>query len=60
MAAQEVVILVHGLWVHGVVMMPLRRRIARCGYRAVSYSYPSVRLALAENAERLEIGRAHV
>lgn len=53
MSAQEVVILVHGLWVHGVVMTPLRRRIARCGYRAVSYSYPSMRLTLAENAERL-------
>lgn len=53
MSAQEVVILVHGLWVHGVVMTPLRRRIARCGYRALSYSYPSVRLTLTENAERL-------
>ena len=54
MSAQDVVILVHGLWVHGVVMTPLRRRIARNGYRAVSYSYPSVRLNLTENAERLE------
>lgn len=53
MSAPDVVILVHGLWVHGVVMTPLRRRIARCGYRAVSYSYPSMRLTLSENAERL-------
>lgn len=53
MSAQETVILVHGLWVHGVVMTPLRWRIARGGYRAVSYSYPSVRLTLTENAERL-------
>lgn len=49
----EAVIVVHGLWVHGVIMEYLRRRIARCGYRAVSYSYPTMRLALDENAERL-------
>lgn len=53
MSAPDVVILVHGLWVHGVVMAPLRRRIARSGYRTASYSYPSVRLTLTENAERL-------
>jgi hypothetical protein len=53
MPAQVVVILAHGLWVHGVVMAPLRHRIARCGYRVVSYSYPSVRLTLIDNAGRL-------
>jgi pimeloyl-ACP methyl ester carboxylesterase len=49
----ETVVLVHGLWVHGMVMEWIRRRIERNGYRAVSYSYPSVRLTLAENVERL-------
>ena len=49
----ETVILVHGLWVHGLAMELLRRRIERGGWRAVSYSYPSVRLTLAENVERL-------
>jgi len=49
----EVVILVHGLWVHGIAMELMRRRVARCGYRALAYSYPSMRLTLAENAERL-------
>lgn len=53
MTEPETVILVHGLWVHGVVMALLRRRIARCGYRALSYTYPSMRLTLTENAERL-------
>jgi pimeloyl-ACP methyl ester carboxylesterase len=48
----EVVILVHGLWVHGIAMELMRRRVARCGYRALAYSYPSMRLTLAENAER--------
>ncbi|HEX9672263.1 MAG TPA: alpha/beta hydrolase [Burkholderiales bacterium] len=45
--------LVHGLWVHGIVMELMRRRVARHGYRALAYSYPSMRLTLAENAERL-------
>ena len=49
----ETVILVHGLWVHGITMELMRRRVARCGYRALAYSYPSMRLTLAENAERL-------
>jgi pimeloyl-ACP methyl ester carboxylesterase len=49
----EVVILVHGLWVHGALMELLRRRIARCGYRALTYSYPSMRFTLTENAECL-------
>jgi pimeloyl-ACP methyl ester carboxylesterase len=49
----ETVVLVHGLWVHGLVMELMRRRVARGGYRALSYSYPSMRLTLADNAERL-------
>jgi pimeloyl-ACP methyl ester carboxylesterase len=53
MAEPEAVILVHGLWVRAMVMGLLRRRIARCGYRALAYSYPSMRLTLTENAERL-------
>lgn len=53
MSEQETVILVHGLWMHGIVMALMRRRIARCGYRVLSYSYPSMRLTLTENAERL-------
>jgi pimeloyl-ACP methyl ester carboxylesterase len=50
---QDAVVLVHGLWVHGITMELMRRRVARCGYRALAYSYPSMRLTLAENAERL-------
>jgi pimeloyl-ACP methyl ester carboxylesterase len=33
-------------------MALMRHRIARCGYRTASYSYPSIRLTLAENADR--------
>ena len=49
----ETVVLVHGLWVHGIAMALMRRRIARCGYRVLTYSYPTIRLTLAENVERL-------
>ncbi len=38
---------------HGIAMEFLRRRVARCGYRALAYSYPSLRLTLSENVERL-------
>ena len=50
---QDTVVLVHGLWVHGIAMALMRRRVARNGFRVLSYSYPSVRLTLAENVERL-------
>lgn len=49
----ETVVLVHGLWVHGLAMELMRRRVAHSGYRARAYSYPSMRLTLSENAERL-------
>jgi pimeloyl-ACP methyl ester carboxylesterase len=49
----ETVVLVHGLWLPGVAMAFMRRRIARGGYHALVYSYPSVRLTLTENAQRL-------
>jgi pimeloyl-ACP methyl ester carboxylesterase len=51
--SREAVVLVHGLWMHGVVMTPLARRVERHGYETHAFSYPSVRLALTENADRL-------
>ena len=52
-AARAITVLVHGLWVHGVLMELQRCYLARMGYEAVCYSYPSVRLTLTENATRL-------
>jgi pimeloyl-ACP methyl ester carboxylesterase len=49
----ETVIIVHGLWLHGAVMALMARRIARHGYRVRTYSYPTMRLTLTQNAERL-------
>lgn len=54
MSGQETVILVHGLWMRGAAMALMRRRIRRCGYHVISYSYPTMRLSLSENAGRLE------
>ena len=53
MPGMATVVLVHGLWLHGVVMLLMKRRIERCGYRVLTYSYPTVRLDLGANAERL-------
>jgi len=53
MAEPEAVILVHGLWVHGAAMLLVRRRVARHGFRALCYSYPTMRRTLSENADAL-------
>jgi len=37
----------------GLALELMRRRIARGGFLALSYSYPSMRLTLTKNAERL-------
>ena len=47
------VILVHGLYMHGLVMVPLKRMLGACGFRCRSFSYPSLRKSVPENAERL-------
>ena len=57
-------ILVHGLWVPGLVMAPLAGRLAKAGFRCHSFSYPGRSRPLASHAERLarfarELGPAH-
>jgi len=46
-------VLVHGLWMHGIAMELVRRRIERGGFHVTTYSYPTVRLNLRDNAARL-------
>ena len=53
MPANEHVVLVHGLWTHGAVMAWMARRMERSGYTVHCYTYPSVRMNMAENAARL-------
>jgi pimeloyl-ACP methyl ester carboxylesterase len=52
-AACETVVLVHGLWMHGLVMWPLQRRLRAAGFDARTYSYSTVRCNLHDNARRL-------
>ena len=47
------VVLVHGLWMNGLAMLPLGRRLERCGFAVTRHGYQSVRRDLRENARRL-------
>lgn len=49
----ETIVLVHGLWMHGVAMRLVQRRMKRCGYDVRAYSYSTVRCDLTDNAQRL-------
>jgi len=49
----ETVILVHGIWMTGLELRLLARRLHRCGYRSLVFRYPSLRRPLAQNAARL-------
>ncbi|MGE5130101.1 MAG: esterase/lipase family protein [Sphingomonadaceae bacterium] len=57
-------ILVHGLWMRGLVMRPLAARLTRAGLRCHLFDYTGRERPLAANAERLvhlarRIGPAH-
>ena len=52
-AAARPVVILHGLWVPGPLLGSLRSRVGSDGFDARIYSYPSMRLTLRENAERL-------
>lgn len=61
MAAQrETVVLVHGLYVHGLWMQLLEYWLEEAGYHTVNYSYPSITRTPAENAEDLHALLEHV
>lgn len=51
--SREAVVLVHGLWMTGVDMLLLRKRLGDCGYRVYQFSYPTVQVNLAANARTL-------
>jgi pimeloyl-ACP methyl ester carboxylesterase len=50
---RETVVLVHGLWMRAPVMIPMKRRLERCGYSAHAFSYSSLGCNLRQNAELL-------
>jgi pimeloyl-ACP methyl ester carboxylesterase len=47
------IVLVHGLWMTGAVFALQRARLARGGYKVLSFSYPSIRMPLDEIASAL-------
>lgn len=49
----SLVILVHGLYMHGLAMLPLARMLRGCGFACRRFSYPSLRGSVPENADRL-------
>ena len=50
-ALQEII--VHGLWVHGLVMEYLAHQLKEDGFDAHTWSYPTMRQTLSENADHL-------
>jgi pimeloyl-ACP methyl ester carboxylesterase len=54
-AQRETVVLVHGLYVHGLWMRLLEYWLEQAGYDTVNYSYPSITRSPAENAEDLHV-----
>lgn len=60
------VVLVHGLWMNGFAMLPLARRIERCGFQVTRHGYRSVSRGLRDNARALAAlckessGRVHL
>ena len=57
-------ILAHGLWVPGVLMRPLARRLEHAGFRCHTFSYLGTARSLEDHSERLarfahDIGPAH-
>ena len=51
---REVVVLVHGMWMIGLEMSPLRRRLAAQGFECRQFRYPSVLATPEASAARLE------
>jgi pimeloyl-ACP methyl ester carboxylesterase len=51
---RDLVVLVHGLWMRGIVFALLARRLRACGFDVVLFSYPSITLTLDQNVRRLE------
>ncbi len=50
----ESVVLIHGIWMVGIELRLLGRRLRACGFRVFYFHYPSLRRTPAENAARLD------
>ncbi|MCP5419365.1 MAG: hypothetical protein H6970_08440 [Gammaproteobacteria bacterium] len=47
------VVLIHGLYLHGLSMGLLARRLRQVGYRTALFSYPSLRYSVPASAQKL-------
>ena len=50
---KQVVVFVHGIWVTGLEMTVLRRRVRACGFECRQFSYHTLLHTPRQNAERL-------
>jgi pimeloyl-ACP methyl ester carboxylesterase len=53
-AKPGIVLLIHGMYMHGLCMQLLARRLRRIGYQAVLFSYPSLSASIPDNARFLQ------
>lgn len=57
---KEKIFLIHGLFMHGIVMQAMESRLEKLGYEVHTFSYRSVKNQLSENADALaEFVAAH-
>lgn len=47
---REAVVFIHGIWMTGVEMVILRRRLSQCGFACFNFRYKSLRRTPRENA----------
>jgi len=50
----ESVVFVHGIWMMGIDMSLLKKRVRQCGYKTYQFSYPTVRRSPEQNAKKLQ------
>lgn len=53
MTKPDTVVLIHGLYMHGVFLTVLARRLSHWGYEPVTFSYPTMRRSSQDNARAL-------
>jgi len=49
----DMVIMVHGLWMHPIVMYRLKHYLTHQGFQVKSFHYPSIRHSMADNVKKL-------
>lgn len=53
MARSESIVLVHGIYMHGLLMRPLAKHLQANGFTTLTFNYPSLRHSSTVNAARL-------